>query len=105
MGGLDNAGNPLPLGDLQVPAGAATAPFDQSYTEVNASKHYQFDEDVAFFKSGWLGTHNIKAGYQFNRLSNIINQHGNVPFVFMNIGAGSWLWAVTPSSAAATATL
>jgi hypothetical protein len=88
IGGFDNAGNPLPLGDLQVPAGASTAPFDQSYTEVNASKHYQFDEDVAFFKSGWLGTHNIKAGYQFNRLSNIINQHGNVPYVFMNIGQG-----------------
>jgi hypothetical protein len=78
----------LPSGDIQQPSGATTAPFDQSFTEVNASKHYQFDEDVAFFKGGWWGTHNIKAGYQFNKLSNIINQHGNLPFATMNIGAG-----------------
>ena len=38
---------------------------------------------MAFFKSGWGGTHNIKAGYQLNHLSNVINQHGNVPFAFM----------------------
>jgi len=90
VGGLgqnDNAGNPLPTA-LQVPGGTTTAPFDQSFTEVNASKHYQFDEDVAFFKSGWWGTHNIKAGYQFNKLSNVINQHGNLPDVLMFAGAG-----------------
>ena len=83
----DNTGAPLPLA-LQLPAGASTAPFDQSYTQVNASKHYQFDQDVAFFKSGWAGTHNIKAGYQYNRLSNVINQHGNLPFDTMVTGAG-----------------
>ncbi len=88
LGGVDNAGNPLPPGDLQVPSGASTAPFDQSFTEVNANKHYQFDEDVAFFKSGWAGTHNIKAGYQFNRLSNVIDQHGNVPFADVIAGGG-----------------
>ena len=79
---------PLPA-TLALPSGTSTAPFDQSYTEVNASKHYQFNQDVAFFKSGWLGTHNIKAGYQFNKLSNVINQHGNVPFVFMSAGTGN----------------
>ncbi len=73
---------------LDIPSGTTTAPFDQSFTEVNASKHYQFDEDVAFFKSGWWGTHNIKAGYQLNHLSNVINQHGNVPFAFEYLGAG-----------------
>lgn len=83
----DNNGAPLPSA-LQLPAGASTAPFNQSYTQLNASKHYQFDEDVAFFKSGWWGTHNIKAGYQFNRLSNVINQHGNLPFTTMVTGAG-----------------
>lgn len=83
----DNLGNPLPPA-LQLPSGATTAPFDQSYTQVNASKHYQFDEDVAFFKSGWAGTHNIKAGYQYNRLSNVINQHGNLPFDTMVTGTG-----------------
>jgi Carboxypeptidase regulatory-like domain len=86
--GLDNAGNPLPLGDIQQPTGASTAPYNQSFTAVNASKHYQFDQDVAFFKSGWLGTHNIKAGYQLNHLSNVIDQHGNVPLVNMFVGQG-----------------
>jgi hypothetical protein len=73
----DNAGNPYPS-TLWLP-NAHTNAYDQSFTEVNASKHYQFNEDVAFFKSGWWGTHNIKAGYQFNKLSNVINQHGNIP--------------------------
>src|SRR3984957_13226633 len=84
-----NGGAPIPTTSaLQVPGGTTTAPFDQSFTEVNASKHYQFDQDIAFFKSGWAGTHNIKAGYQFNRLSNVIDQHGNLPFVNMFIGNG-----------------
>jgi hypothetical protein len=89
VGGCDNSnaaptpacptgGNPLPAA-LQVPGGTSTAPFDQSYTQYNASKHYQFDQDVAFFKSGWWGTHNIKGGYQLNHLSNVINQHDNMP--------------------------
>jgi hypothetical protein len=83
----DNQNNTLPAA-LNQPGGASTAPFDQSYTQYNASKHYQFDEDVAFFKSGWWGTHNIKAGYQFNRLTNIIDQHGNVPFAYAVTGTG-----------------
>jgi hypothetical protein len=105
LGALDNAGNPLPAGDLQVPGGATTAPFDQSFTQVNADKHYQFDQDVAFFKSGWAGTHNIKAGYQFNRLSNVINQHGNVPFVDMITGQGIGYGASTTTGGANCALL
>jgi len=84
----DNLGNPLPA-SLGQPAGTTTAPYDQSFTQVNASKHYQFDEDIAFFKSGWLGTHNIKGGYQFNELTNVINQHGNLPFAFVYVGPAS----------------
>ena len=76
----DNAGNPYPAALVQ-PAGATSAPHKTGFTEFNASKHDQFNEDVAFFKGGWWGTHNIKAGYQFNRLWNIINQHGNIPQV------------------------
>ncbi len=86
--GLDNTGAPLPA-NLALPAGSSTAPFNGSYTQVNASKHYQFDQDIAFFKSGWWGTHNIKGGYQFNKLSNVIDQHGNVPFAFLYVGQGS----------------
>ena len=40
-----------------------------SYTLFNANKHYQFNQDVAFFKGGWWGTHNFKFGYQLNHLS------------------------------------
>ena len=65
-----------------------TAPYDGNYTQVNASKHWQFNEDLAFFKGGWWGTHNIKGGYQFNRLWNIINQHGNIPQATLFPGAG-----------------
>ena len=83
-----NGGNPLPA-NLQFPQFNSTAPFDQGFTEFNASKHYQFNQDIAFFKSGWAGTHNIKAGYQLNRLSNVIHQDGNVPFVGLNLGLGT----------------
>jgi len=84
-GGLDNTGAPLPA-NLQAPGGTATAPYISPFTSRNASKHYQFDEDVAFFKSGWAGTHNIKGGYQLNRLTNSISQNGNVPEVFLYPG-------------------
>jgi hypothetical protein len=86
-GAVDNTGAPLPAA-LQAPAGTSTAPYINPFTQRNASKHYQFDQDVAFFKSGWLGTHNIKGGYQLNRLTNSISQNGNVPEVFLYPGAG-----------------
>ncbi len=76
----DNAGNPYPTALVQ-PAGTTTAPHKTGFTAFNASKHDQFNEDVAFFKSGWAGTHNLKVGYQYNRLWNVINQHGNIPLV------------------------
>jgi hypothetical protein len=80
-------GNPLPA-NLQQPGGASTTPYLGSFTLFNANKHYQFDQDVAFFKGGWWGTHNIKVGYQLNHLVNVIDQNGNVPQAFMNVGRG-----------------
>lgn len=74
--------------NLQLPAGATTTPYDSSYTLFNASKHFQFNQDFAFYKGGWWGTHNFKFGYQLNHLENIIDQNGNVPEVFMNVGPG-----------------
>jgi outer membrane receptor protein involved in Fe transport len=74
-------------GSLNVPAGTTTAPYNAAFTEVNANKHYQLNQDVAFFKSGWWGTHNFKFGYQLNHLYNVINQHGNLPLVLMLPGA------------------
>ncbi len=85
LGALDNSGAPLPA-SLQQPGGTSTAAYTGNFTLHNANKHYQFNQDVAFFKSGWAGTHNIKAGYQFNRLTNLISQNGNVPEVFLYPG-------------------
>jgi hypothetical protein len=87
VGAGGNGGSTLPSA-LAAPGGTSTTPFDQSYALYNASKHYQLDEDVAFFKSGWWGTHNFKIGYQLNRLSNLIHQNGNVPFVGVFPGTG-----------------
>jgi outer membrane receptor protein involved in Fe transport len=81
--------NPLPL-SLQQPRGTSTSPYDSTYTLFNANKHYQFNQDVAFFKGGWWGTHNIKVGYQFNRMTNVMNQNGNVPLFRLVPGHNSW---------------
>lgn len=83
----DNLGLPMPQ-SLQIPGGTQTAPYNPSTAIFNANKHYQFDEDVAFFKSGWAGTHNIKVGYQLNHLVNQILQNGNVPLVYIVPAAG-----------------
>jgi hypothetical protein len=103
-GQTDNAGNPLPAG-LQQNGGFTTTPYDGSYTLFNASKHYQFNQDLAFFKSGWLGTHNFRLGYQLNRMSNIINQNGNVPNAFLTLGAGQGYSAGTAPGGANCALL
>ncbi len=87
QGALDNFGNPVPAG-LQQANGANTAPYVGTFTTVNANKHYQFDQDVAFFKSGWAGTHNIKVGYQLNHLVNVVDQNGNVPRGLVTVGQG-----------------
>jgi len=81
-------GNPLP-GGLALNNGTQTAPYVSTFTPFNANKHFQFDEDVAFFKSGRWGTHNVKVGYQLNHLANQISQNGNVPLAFMTVGAGA----------------
>jgi hypothetical protein len=70
-------------------AGYQTSAYNSTDTKYNANKHYQFDEDVAVFKSGWKGTHNFKFGYQFNRLQNKIYQRGNVPYVALYTSANS----------------
>jgi hypothetical protein len=78
---------PIPAG-LQLAGGSQTAPYIGTFTPFNANKHYQFNQDVAFFKGGWWGTHNIKVGYQLNHLVNSISQNGNVPQAFLTVGAG-----------------
>jgi hypothetical protein len=59
----------------------------QNFTTHNASKATQVDVNLAWFKSGWKGTHNFKFGYQLNHLNNNIAQHYNVPLVQYFVGS------------------
>jgi hypothetical protein len=103
-GGVDNTGSPLPA-NLAQSSGYTTTPYLSSYTLFNADKHYQFNEDLAFFKAGWAGTHNFKFGYQLNHLVNVINQNGNVPFAFVYPGTGQSYSPFTTTGAANCAAL
>jgi hypothetical protein len=99
VGAVDNSAtaSALPVA-LQQNSGAQTAPYDGTYTLYNASKHYQFNQDFSYYIStkNW-GTHNIKAGYQLNHLSNVINQNGNVPIVYVYPGDSQSYGAATTS--------
>jgi hypothetical protein len=59
-------------------------------TGYDATKRNQVDADLAWFKSGWWGTHNIKGGYQLTRTSNTLLQHWNTPEVDVFAGAGNF---------------
>jgi hypothetical protein len=82
---LDNNNQPLPA-SLQQISGYFSTGNDQTFTLRNANKHHQFDQDVAWFKGGLLGTHNFKFGYQLNHVSNDIFQHWNAPDVQLYVG-------------------
>jgi hypothetical protein len=103
-GATDNAGNPLPA-NLQQSAGTNTQPYNSSYTLFNANKHYQFNEDLAFFKGGWWGTHNFKFGYGLNHLVNVIDQNGNVPQAFIYPGSSQSYFPFTQTGNASCAAL
>jgi len=79
----------LPSGLNTINAGTNSAPYTGTYTQYNASKHYQFDEDMAFYKASRWGTHNLKFGYELNHLSNVIDQNGNVPLAYVVLGRGN----------------
>jgi len=80
VGATDVNGNALPA-SFQQGNGYFNAPLNQNFTVRNANKAVQFDQDLAWFKSGWFGTHNFKFGYQLNRRSNDIFQRYNEPAV------------------------
>jgi len=80
VGATDSTGAPLPP-SLQQVGGFQNVANSPNFTTHNASKASQVDVNLAWFKSGWKGTHNFKFGYQLNHLSNIISQHYNVPRV------------------------
>jgi len=90
VGAPTTGGGTIPADSpLSQPSGYASANFNFNYTPFNLNRHYQFDQDLAWFKSGWLGTHNFKFGYQLNHLYNDINQHSNLPLVFVSPGTSS----------------
>jgi hypothetical protein len=85
QGAVDVNGDPLPA-SLQQVTGHFNDAHSAFYTARNANKAIQYDADLAWFKSGWGGTHNFKFGYQLNRLQNDILQNYNEPFVGLNVG-------------------
>ncbi|MGH9512495.1 MAG: carboxypeptidase regulatory-like domain-containing protein [Terriglobales bacterium] len=95
-------GNPLPA-SLQQVAGHFNDPYNQFYTRFNANKAIQFDQDIAFFKSGWMGTHNLKFGYQLNRLQNKISQTYSEPDVQLFVGGAAYGTSYSPLTATGTA--
>jgi hypothetical protein len=103
-GALDNNGNPIPQA-LQQDMGYNTQAYNASYTLLDADKHYQFNQDFAFYKGGWWGTHNFKFGYQLNHLVNVINQNGNVPWAYPVIGEGASYFPFTSTGIANCNTL
>jgi hypothetical protein len=68
-------------------------------TARNANKAIQFDQDIALFKSGWMGTHNFKFGYQLNRLNNDIDQKYNEPYVQLFPGFNAGVTDYSPQTA------
>lgn len=85
IGGTDALGNPLPA-NLQQANGFITAAANSGATSRNASKRTEIDQDIAFYKSGWWGTHDFIFGYQFLQDSSSLHQGFNQPFVFLNPG-------------------
>jgi Carboxypeptidase regulatory-like domain len=76
----DTQGNALPA-TLAQSGGYLNQALDGNFTHFNSNKAIQFDQDVAWFHAGRLGTHNLKAGYQLHRNSNYIFQGYNAPLV------------------------
>ena len=97
LGAQDATGADLPQ-SLQQSGGYYNDAYNQNFTNYNSNKAIQFDESIAFFKSGWGGTHNFKFGYQLNRLSNILDQHFNEPFVQMFVGDTAGATNYNPAS-------
>jgi hypothetical protein len=58
-----------------------------SATLFNANITKSIREDVSFFKKGFFGTHNLKAGYQWRNISQKINTSYNTGLVNLNWAA------------------
>ena len=85
----DNAGQSTACLVCSKTSGFFNDPYSGTFTRRNSNKAIQYDADLAWFKSGWGGTHNFKFGYQLNRLQNDILQSYNEPYVQLFVGTGS----------------
>lgn len=83
-------------------SGYLSAAVTDIYTR-DADKHDQFNQDIAWFKSGLLGTHNFKAGYLLNHLSNDTLDAYNGPLTRVYAGT-STKYAVAGSTGIANCT-
>jgi hypothetical protein len=87
IGASDNQPIPQPLPQsLQQSQFFFNDANSSTFTRKNSNKAVQIDADLAWFKSGWGGTHNFKFGYQLNRLQNDILQSYNEPFIQLFVG-------------------
>ncbi len=102
-GATDTSGNPLPA-SLQEATGFFNAANSGTFTTRNLNSAIQYDADVAWFKSGWKGTHNFKFGYQLNRLHNDILQSYNEPYVQLFVGTASPYQPISPNGIQVCAT-
>ena len=102
-GATDASGTAALPTSLQQGAGYQNGPL-ANITAYNSNKAIQLDQDFAWFKSGWAGTHNFKFGYQLNRLSNYISQIYNEPYVQVNVGDTAYI-AQTPTGKGNCATV
>ena len=56
---------------------------DNTGTQFDLWKNYNFNQDLAYFKKGWLGTHNFKVGYGFRKGENNIQSGYNTSDVYV----------------------
>jgi hypothetical protein len=103
IGALDTLGNPLPA-SLGQANGFLSAANSGTFTRKNANTAVQYDADLAWFKSGWKGTHNFKFGYQLNRLNNDLLQSFNEPYVQLFVGQSGTYVPTSPGGKAVCAT-
>lgn len=91
VGATDNTGAPIPANSqLSQVGGFFSAANNINNTTYDVTHHNQINAELAVFKS-WKGTHNVKFGYQLNRLSNAVEQHFNEPNVTVYPGSSQYV--------------
>ncbi len=61
-----------------------------AWTLFDQTSRKSFSQDIAWFKRGFLGTHNIKGGYAFNKLANQVNNGYQTAQAYLGYGVDYW---------------